>query len=189
MGIYKVDYHANNDMLSVQAKHMEQGAQKDNSGKSEEKKTLDDIELSSMGEKLSAIASYSATVNPVEALDSDLTSLKERFMNSLSDALNSAGIEAEKNFIVKKEDDGTLSVHGDVKQREAIEELLNSDETLKAAFDTISEQGELVNSVQSNARYNALHSGLKAYEQMSSMGGGLASYLFNMQSQSMTPFF
>ena len=183
MSINSVGYNTSLDVLAVKADTTK--AEKESSGKSKTtQELLDSVSLSSMSDKLSRLVKGSGGTDIITAMTEDLHGLQSNFMQALSDKLKATGIDVTQSFLLKKGEDGTIMVDGTHPDKAAIEAALNTDETLKSAFDTISEQAELLGSVTGNSKYKANSKALGAYQaQLQAMS---ATFLLNVENESMT---
>ena len=178
MSITGIGYNTKLDVLAVEA----------NTEKTKHEKLkqtdewLDSVSMSSMSEKLARLVKGGGT-DIVQSMTEDLQDLQGNFIEALTDKLAGTDVDISKSFILKKDEDGNIVVDGDHPDKAAIEAAINTDSTLKAAYDKIAEQAELIGTVTSNPTYKANTKALAAYQsQLQAMS---ASFLLNVQDGSM----
>lgn len=176
MSITSIGYNTSIDALAVKADDEKTEWNASKAKSSEE--WLDSVALSSMSEKLSSLIRSSSSGDIVADMTKDLQTLQGNFIEALTDKLGAQGVDLTESFILSKDEDGKIIVEGDHPDKEAIEAAINGDETLKAAYETIAEQAELLQSVSGNTKYQSLNKGLSAYQSQQ-------QFMQSMQSMSL----
>lgn len=178
MSITSIGYNTRMDVLAVEADNeiVEREKPKQTS------EWLDSVSMSSLSEKLSR-AVQTGNGNIVESMTDDLHGLQSKFIEALSDKLAGTDVDITKSFILKKNEDGDVVVDGNHPDKAAIEAAINTDSTLKAAFDKIADQAELIDGVANNATYKNNTKALAAYQQQ--LQALSATFLLNVDDGTM----
>ncbi|WP_461208503.1 hypothetical protein [Desulfocurvus sp. DL9XJH121] len=185
MSITSIGYNTNLDVLAVKTDSKE--TEWKESASQASNKWIDSVSLSSLSDKLARLVQESGSGDIVADMTEDLQKLQAGFVDALTDRLGEQGVDITQSFLLTTDDEGNIVVDGEHPDKEAIEEILNSDKTLKAAYETIAEQAELLGNVKGNTRYQSLNKAMSAYQdQYKSLQSMSLVFLMDMENQSMT---
>ncbi len=176
-------YNSLNSMISIQ--QGEVGKEKASGESAESLSQLtDSISLSSIDPKLRSVLENISDQggNVVDALEGNIDTLQEGFLDTLHGRLEDAGVNLDEKITLKLNDGDALELVGNHPDKETINTVLSENTDLKGAFEEIASQSELVRDIKNIRKVVRTRGGAAQYAEVAAdTGSGQDAYQLSIK--------
>lgn len=175
-------YNSLNSMMNIRQEDGDRERQ-NGEGVSNLTRLTDSISLSSIDPKLRSVLEDISEQggNVVEALETNINTLQDGFLETLHERLEESGINLNEKITLRRNGDDSLEMVGNHPDKDAVNTLLSDSADLKDAFDEIASQSELVRDIKNIRKVVGTRGGASAYAEAADADRGNDVYQVSMR--------